>query len=218
MILQSLEDDQAVETISIPLAGKTAIADHMVIASGRSTRQVSSMAQKLQQKMKTEFGVLARVEGLVRGLSRAADARCPGRFGHGPWYIDRWLWQQGSSCSQLLLVLRIKWCRERRSRPLEASEVWHSSIPGQLCNERACPVAELDDVRVFRVLDRSTLHCSHDKMWLVDIRRQRADDPAKGKWQRRLDRLDQEPEQVRLGRCAEDPEAECGAQGPQRAQ
>ena len=64
MLLQSLEDDQAVETISIPLAGKTAIADHMVIASGRSTRQVSSMAQKLQQKMKTEFGVLARVEGL----------------------------------------------------------------------------------------------------------------------------------------------------------
>ena len=64
MILQSLEDDQAVETISIPLAGKTAMADHMVIASGRSTRQVSSMAQKLQQKMKTEFGVLARVEGL----------------------------------------------------------------------------------------------------------------------------------------------------------
>ncbi len=64
MILQSLEDDQAVETSSIPLAGKTAIADHMVIASGRSTRQVASMAQKLQQKMKTEFGVLARVEGL----------------------------------------------------------------------------------------------------------------------------------------------------------
>ncbi len=64
MILQSLEDDQAVETISIPLAGKTAIADHMVIASGRSTRQVSSMAQKLQQKMKAEFGVIARVEGL----------------------------------------------------------------------------------------------------------------------------------------------------------
>lgn len=64
MILQSLEDDQAVETISIPLAGKTAIADHMVIASGRSTRQVASMAQKLQQKMKAEFGVLARVEGL----------------------------------------------------------------------------------------------------------------------------------------------------------
>ena len=64
MILESLEDDQAVETISIPLAGKTAIADHMVIASGRSTRQVASMAQKLQQKMKEQFGILARVEGL----------------------------------------------------------------------------------------------------------------------------------------------------------
>ncbi len=64
MILESLEDDQAVETISIPLAGKTAIADHMVIASGRSTRQVASMAQKLQQKMKEQFGIIARVEGL----------------------------------------------------------------------------------------------------------------------------------------------------------
>lgn len=64
MILESLEDDQAVETISIPLAGKTAIADHMVIASGRSTRQVASMAQKLQQKMKEQFGIIARIEGL----------------------------------------------------------------------------------------------------------------------------------------------------------
>ena len=64
MILESLEDDQAVETISIPLAGKSAIADHMVIASGRSTRQVASMAQKLQQKMKEQFGIIARVEGL----------------------------------------------------------------------------------------------------------------------------------------------------------
>ena len=64
VILQSLEDDQAVETVSIPLAGKSAIADHMVIASGRSTRQVASMAQKLQEKIKQQCGRIARVEGL----------------------------------------------------------------------------------------------------------------------------------------------------------
>lgn len=64
LILQLLDDDQAVETVSIPLAGKSAIADHMVIASGRSTRQVASMAQKLQEKIKAECGRIARVEGL----------------------------------------------------------------------------------------------------------------------------------------------------------
>jgi ribosome-associated protein len=64
LILESLEDDQAVETVSIPLAGKSAIADHMVIASGRSTRQVASMAQKLQEKIKKQCGRSARVEGL----------------------------------------------------------------------------------------------------------------------------------------------------------
>lgn len=64
LILQSLDDDQAVETVSIPLAGKSTIADHMVIASGRSTRQVASMAEKLSRKIKTEMGRSTRVEGL----------------------------------------------------------------------------------------------------------------------------------------------------------
>ena len=62
--MQSLDDDQAVETISIPLAGKSAIADHMVIASGRSTRQVASMAEKLARKIKTDMGRSVRMEGL----------------------------------------------------------------------------------------------------------------------------------------------------------
>ena len=64
LILASLDDDQAVDTISIPLAGKSSIADFMVIASGRSTRQVASMAQKLQEKIKHELGRQTRVEGL----------------------------------------------------------------------------------------------------------------------------------------------------------
>ena len=64
LIMKSLDDDQAVEALSIPLAGKSAIADHMVIASGRSSRQVASMATKLADKIKQEFGKIARIEGL----------------------------------------------------------------------------------------------------------------------------------------------------------
>ena len=64
LVLRSLEDDQAVETVSIPLEGKSSIADHMVIASGRSTRQVASMAQKLVERIKGELGRSAKVEGL----------------------------------------------------------------------------------------------------------------------------------------------------------
>lgn len=64
LILSSLEDDQAVDTVSIPLAGKSSIADYMVVASGRSTRQVASMANKLAEKIKTEFRRTARIEGL----------------------------------------------------------------------------------------------------------------------------------------------------------
>ena len=64
LILTSLDDDQAEEVISIPLAGKSTIADHMVIASGRSTRQVASMANKIAEKVKAEFGRPVRIEGL----------------------------------------------------------------------------------------------------------------------------------------------------------
>jgi ribosome-associated protein len=64
LILQSLDDDQAVDRGSIPLAGKSSIADHMVIASGRSSRQVASMATKLADRIKQQFGKIVRVEGL----------------------------------------------------------------------------------------------------------------------------------------------------------
>jgi ribosome-associated protein len=64
LILSSLDDDQAVETVSIPLAGKSSIADYMVIASGRSTRQVASMANKISDKIKAATGERVNIEGL----------------------------------------------------------------------------------------------------------------------------------------------------------
>ena len=64
LVLQSLDDDQAVEVVTIPLAGKSSIADHMVIASGRSSRQVASMATKLAARIKQVSGKVVRLEGL----------------------------------------------------------------------------------------------------------------------------------------------------------
>ncbi|NBC37937.1 ribosome silencing factor [Novosphingobium sp. FSY-8] len=64
LILQSLDDDQAQEIVSIPLEGKTTIADHMVIASGRSTRQVAAIAQKLTERVKHGGFGHCRIEGL----------------------------------------------------------------------------------------------------------------------------------------------------------
>ena len=64
LVLRSLDDDQAVDVVTLPLLGKSSIADHMVIASGRSTRQVASMAQKLTERIKQELGRNVRIEGL----------------------------------------------------------------------------------------------------------------------------------------------------------
>lgn len=62
-ILNSLNDDKAEDIVQIDLRGKTEIGDHMVICSGRSTRQVSSISEKLAQKIKEEFGRTPKVEG-----------------------------------------------------------------------------------------------------------------------------------------------------------
>lgn len=51
---------------TIDLAGKTSIADFMVVASGTSTRHVASMAQHVVEKLK-EMGLESvRVEGMTQ--------------------------------------------------------------------------------------------------------------------------------------------------------
>jgi ribosome-associated protein len=64
LVMRSLDDDQAQEVVSIPLEGKSSIADYMVIASGRSTRQVAAMAQKLAERIKHGGYGHVRIEGL----------------------------------------------------------------------------------------------------------------------------------------------------------
>ena len=64
LVMTQLDDDQAQEIVSIPLEGKSSVADHMVVASGRSTRQVAAIAQKLSEKVKQAGFGPVRIEGL----------------------------------------------------------------------------------------------------------------------------------------------------------
>lgn len=64
LVMRQLDDDQAQEIVSIPLEGKSSVADHMVIASGRSTRQVAAIANKLAEKVKRAGHGPVRIEGL----------------------------------------------------------------------------------------------------------------------------------------------------------
>ena len=66
-ILSSLDDDKAEDVVQIDLRGKTAMGDYMVVATGRSTRQVAAMAEKLLDRLKQDYGRLARVEGKDTG-------------------------------------------------------------------------------------------------------------------------------------------------------
>ncbi|HRM73433.1 MAG TPA: ribosome silencing factor, partial [Paracoccus sp. (in: a-proteobacteria)] len=66
-ILASLDDDKAEDVVTIDLRGRSAMADHMVIASGRNARQVASIAEKLVERLKAQTGQSARVEGKDTG-------------------------------------------------------------------------------------------------------------------------------------------------------
>ena len=66
-ILTSLDDDKAEDIVQIDLRGKTSISDYMVIASGRSTRQVASISEKLVETLKQDHGVLCKIEGKDTG-------------------------------------------------------------------------------------------------------------------------------------------------------
>ncbi|MEL6244115.1 MAG: ribosome silencing factor [Pseudomonadota bacterium] len=63
-VLNSLEEDKAEDLVVIDLEGKSSIADHMIIASGRSARHVSALADHVVRRLKEMGTGRARVEGL----------------------------------------------------------------------------------------------------------------------------------------------------------
>lgn len=66
-ILQSLDDDKAEDVVTIGLRGRSEMADYMVICSGRSSRQVGAISEKLADRLKADFGYLCKIEGKETG-------------------------------------------------------------------------------------------------------------------------------------------------------
>lgn len=63
-VLASLDDSKAEDIVSIDIEGKSALADYMVVTSGRSSRHVAAIAEHLMQALKDHGFGNVRVEGL----------------------------------------------------------------------------------------------------------------------------------------------------------
>ncbi len=64
--MQSLDDNKGIDIVSIPLDGKSSIADFMIIASGGSSRHVAALAEHVEVKLKRSNVPILGKEGLVQ--------------------------------------------------------------------------------------------------------------------------------------------------------
>ncbi|WP_211198862.1 ribosome silencing factor [Devosia pacifica] len=64
VVLESLDDAKAEQTVAIDIVGKSSLSDHMVVTSGRSHRHVGAVADQLTKALKDNGYDKPRVEGL----------------------------------------------------------------------------------------------------------------------------------------------------------
>lgn len=67
LVLKSVDDDKAEEIVQIDLRGRSDVADYMVICSGRSSRQVAAISEKLADRLKQDMKLHVRMEGRETG-------------------------------------------------------------------------------------------------------------------------------------------------------
>ncbi len=73
-IVKSLDDDKAEDIVTIDLEGRSSLADALIIATGRSSRHVASIAEHLARKLK-EAGYGTRpIDGASQGDWALVDA------------------------------------------------------------------------------------------------------------------------------------------------
>lgn len=66
-VIASIEDDKAEEVVQIDLRGRSDVADFMIVCSGRSSRQVAAISEKLADRVKAEFHFTPKMEGKETG-------------------------------------------------------------------------------------------------------------------------------------------------------
>lgn len=74
LIQKSLDDDKAQDIQVIDLSGKSALADYIVVASGTSSRHITSMAEKLNERLSARGTQGIRMEGMNQANWVVLDA------------------------------------------------------------------------------------------------------------------------------------------------
>ena len=74
-ILKALDDGQAEGIVSIPVGRQTPLADYIVIASGKTGRQLSALADRIGHALKAIGARVLRIEGAAQGDWVLVDAR-----------------------------------------------------------------------------------------------------------------------------------------------
>ena len=64
LILDTLDDAKAEETVAVDITGKSSLADHMIVTSGRSQRHVGAVADQVITALRENGYGKPRVEGL----------------------------------------------------------------------------------------------------------------------------------------------------------
>lgn len=73
LLVATLDDNKAEDIVTVPLAGKSALADYMIIATGRSARHVAALAEIMGAELH-KIGLPARYEGKENGDWVLTDA------------------------------------------------------------------------------------------------------------------------------------------------
>jgi len=63
IILNTLDSNKALDIVSIDLADKSSIADHMIIASGTSSRHIQALSEQVLEKCKRSGIKNCKIEG-----------------------------------------------------------------------------------------------------------------------------------------------------------
>ena len=64
IVLQSLDDAKAEQIVTIDISGKSSLADHMVVTSGRSNRHVGAVADQVVKALRDNGFGKPRIEGM----------------------------------------------------------------------------------------------------------------------------------------------------------
>ncbi|KUF10692.1 ribosomal silencing factor RsfS [Pseudoponticoccus marisrubri] len=66
-VLELLSDNKAEDVVQVDLRGKSSVCDHMVICSGRSSRQVAAISDRVSEELKAQMGLSCKTEGKETG-------------------------------------------------------------------------------------------------------------------------------------------------------